>query len=132
MNEIGMRRYEKILRRKLADVIAEVQKLDRITVQTTAEDFEAVQLAGEREWAMRNLEREAKLLRELRGALDRIAEGSFGICLQCEEEISPKRLSALPWVRFCIKCQEAAEHHARSHPVAISPTDPAREELFAS
>ncbi len=132
MNEIGMRRYEKILRQKLADVIAEVQKLDRITVQTTAEDFEAVQLAGEREWAMRNLEREAILLRELRGALDRIAEGSFGICLQCEEEISPKRLSALPWVRFRIKCQEAAERQARSLPEAILLTDPAREEPFAS
>jgi len=41
--------------------------------------------------------------------LRRIDEGSFGVCLHCEEDISPKRLAAVPWTPFCIRCQEIAD-----------------------
>ena len=63
------------------------------------------------ELAIRNLDRESSLLRNVRGALGRIADGSYGICLHCEEEIKPKRLDAVPWTKFCIRCQEAADRH---------------------
>ena len=42
-------------------------------------------------------------------ALRRIEDGSFGVCLHCEEDISPKRLAAVPWAAFCIQCQEIAD-----------------------
>ena len=32
-------------------------------------------------------------------------------CLHCEEEIKPKRLDTVPWTKFCIRCQEAADRH---------------------
>ena len=38
-------------------------------------------------------------------------EGIFGVCLHCEEEISPKRLNAVPWAPFCIQCQEQADRN---------------------
>ena len=44
-------------------------------------------------------------------ALSRIDEGSFGVCLHCEEDISPKRLAAVPWTPFCISCQEMADRN---------------------
>ncbi len=47
-----------------------------------------------------------KLLREIGDALDRIEHGSYGTCLECEEPISPKRLDAVPWARYCVSCQE--------------------------
>ena len=43
-------------------------------------------------------------------ALDRIAGGTYGCCLRCDEEISMKRLTALPYAFLCITCQESAEH----------------------
>ena len=43
--------------------------------------------------------------------LRRIDEGSFGVCLHCEEDISPKRLAAVPWTAFCIRCQEVADRN---------------------
>jgi len=46
------------------------------------------------------------LLASVDAALKRINEGTFGNCLNCGQEINPKRLEALPWVRFCITCQE--------------------------
>jgi DnaK suppressor protein len=48
-------------------------------------------------------------LRNVRAALDRIDEKSFGVCLHCEEDSSPKRLAAVPWARFCILCQDLAD-----------------------
>src|SRR5215467_10519695 len=47
-----------------------------------------------------------KLLREISDALHRIDTGHYGVCLECEEEISPKRLEAVPWARYCVTCQE--------------------------
>jgi DnaK suppressor protein len=48
-------------------------------------------------------------LRNVRAALDRIEEGSFGVCLHCDEDISPKRLAAVPSTALCILCQEIAD-----------------------
>ena len=63
----------------------------------------------DRELAVQNLDRESTLARQLRSAIQRVDEGSYGVCLQCEEEIAPNRLKAIPWAEFCIRCQEQAE-----------------------
>lgn len=42
-------------------------------------------------------------------ALVRLDEGTYGECLMCGEEISPKRLEAVPWTPYCISCQEKVE-----------------------
>ena len=49
---------------------------------------------------------DVKLLREIADALLRLDHDIYGICAECEEPISSKRLDALPWARFCVKCQE--------------------------
>jgi DnaK suppressor protein len=41
--------------------------------------------------------------------LERIRDGTFGSCIECESPISPKRLVALPWALRCIKCQDTAD-----------------------
>ncbi|HLH18259.1 MAG TPA: TraR/DksA family transcriptional regulator [Bryobacteraceae bacterium] len=48
-----------------------------------------------------------KLLREIGDALRRIDNETYGICAECEEPISAKRLDAVPWARYCVTCQEA-------------------------
>ena len=47
-----------------------------------------------------------KLLREISDALRRIDHDHYGICMECEEPISAKRLEAVPWARYCVTCQE--------------------------
>jgi len=59
------------------------------------------------EWLFLNRNNlEKSLLREVEEALLRSREGTYGICQECEEPISPKRLQALPWAKFCVRCQE--------------------------
>jgi len=52
---------------------------------------------------------ERNTLKLIEDALDRISEGDFGDCTNCGSEISTKRLEAIPWAQFCIKCQELQE-----------------------
>ncbi len=47
-----------------------------------------------------------KLLREISDAIRRLDHDQYGICLECEEPISSKRLDAVPWARYCVACQE--------------------------
>jgi DnaK suppressor protein len=49
------------------------------------------------------------VLRSVRQALSRIDDGTYGSCLQCEGEIGPKRLNALPWTPLCIECQKQTD-----------------------
>ncbi len=59
------------------------------------------------EWMFVNQNRiEKQLLRELEEALHRFRDGTFGLCQGCEEPIDSRRLTALPWAKFCISCQE--------------------------
>ena len=48
-------------------------------------------------------------LRFIQEALNAIDRGDYGECTRCGEDISEKRLTAVPWARTCIVCQEATE-----------------------
>jgi DnaK suppressor protein len=45
-------------------------------------------------------------LRQIQEALERLQLGEFGICLSCDQPIAPKRLRALAWAKYCVRCQE--------------------------
>ncbi len=53
-----------------------------------------------------NESRQVVLINE---ALQRIADKEYGECQNCEKEINPKRLDAVPWARYCLACQELVE-----------------------
>lgn len=111
MAEPELNKFKSILKSRQAELEQIVRNRDGIVIEKSADELDEVQHAAERELAIRNLDRESKLLRDVRSALRRIEDGSFGICLRCEEEISPKRLAAVPWASFCIACQEQADRN---------------------
>jgi DnaK suppressor protein len=111
MTKTELEKFKAILEAKQAELSNAVRNRDDIAIEKTPDAIDEVQLAGERELAIRNLDRESNLLRQVRSALARINDGSYGTCLHCEEEISPKRLNAVPQTPYCIKCQEAADRH---------------------
>ena len=111
MNRTELNKYKTLLEAKQAELAAGLRNREDIAIEKTPDAIDEVQLAGERELAIRTLDRESALLRNVRSALARIADGSYGSCLHCEEEIKPKRLDAVPWTKYCIRCQEAADRH---------------------
>src|SRR5208283_1660090 len=109
MTQTEINKYRATLEAKRAELSVGLRNREDIAIEKTPDALDEVQLAGERELAIRNLDRESILLRDVRSALARIADGSYGICMHCEEEIKPKRMEAVPWAKYCIACQEAAD-----------------------
>ena len=52
---------------------------------------------------------ERSTVQQIDQALARIEDGTFGLCLNCGTPMNEKRLSAIPWSRHCVECQELAE-----------------------
>jgi len=111
MTQTEINKYKAMLEAKQAELSAGLRNREDIAIEKTPDAIDEVQLAGERELAIRNLDRESNLLRNVKGALVRVADGSYGVCMHCEEDIKIKRLDAVPWTKYCIKCQEAADRH---------------------
>jgi DnaK suppressor protein len=100
---------QQILESQLREAAPSRGLSDSIRIQQFADPVDMTQEAVERDLAVQILDRESALVRRLRSAIDRVRDGSYGICLECEEEISPKRLKAIPWADLCIDCQERAD-----------------------
>jgi len=99
-------RLTRLLQTKQMELSRSLHKRDEIVIEKASDALDEVQLMGERELAIRNLDRDSNELRQIHRALSRIANGTYGVCLHCEEDILPKRMAAVPWAAFFIKCQE--------------------------
>ena len=68
---------------------------------------------SDRSFTLRIRDRERRLIRKIQAALQRIEDGSYGVCEDCGEEIGVPRLKARPVTKLCINCkskQEEDEH----------------------
>jgi DnaK suppressor protein len=109
MTKSEVNRFRRILEARQSELARVLRNREGIAIEKSADALDEVQHASERELAIRNLDRDSHLLRNVRTALQRMDDGSYGTCLHCEEDISPKRLDAVPWAGYCIRCQEVAD-----------------------
>ena len=102
--------YRKILEKKAAEVQSSMSAQKAAQVLSREEhphDEGDLSQQSHEEWIFLNRNTlDLKLLREVQDARQRIAHGSYGVCYECEEPISTKRLEAVPWARYCVTCQE--------------------------
>src|SRR5713226_4629429 len=111
MTQNGLNRFRAILTAKVAELECFTRHREGIAVERSADQLEEIQAASQRALAVSNLDREFNQLRNARAALRRIQEGGFGTCQECDEDIAPKRISAVPLAQFCIRCQEAVDRN---------------------
>ena len=102
MTKAEMNSLKASLESRMAAITDNGSKREDIVIQQAPDSFDAVQLNTERDLTIALLNHETLQLRNLRGALARVEDGSYGTCIQCEEEISPKRLKAVPWAMLCL------------------------------
>lgn len=101
--------FQDFLERKQAELAQILRKRDGLSIEKSADQMDEIQYASERDLAIRNVDRESTLLRQVKAALRRLEDGGFGICIECDSEISRKRLAAVPWASRCIECQDLAD-----------------------
>jgi len=118
--DTGMGGFQEILEQKETELVQVLRRRDDIAIERSADQMDEIQYASERDLAIQNADREATLLRDVRAALRRINDGSFGTCIDCEWVISPRRLVAVPWASRCIECQAAADRDELERPDTVT------------
>jgi RNA polymerase-binding transcription factor len=111
MTKHELNRFRAFLTAKVAELQGFNRHREGITIERSADQLEEIQAASERVLAVSHLDREFNQLRNVQAAIRRIEEGSFGMCQECDEDIHPKRLAAVPWAALCIQCQEAIDRN---------------------
>lgn len=90
---------------KPVSILAESEQIPDITDQATLE--------SDIDMNIHIKERDNKLILKIKKALERIDEGSYGICEDCGDEISEKRLKARPVTTVCIECKREQENQEK-------------------
>jgi DnaK suppressor protein len=102
--------YRKILENKAEEVRLSMsaQKAAQVVARLDIPSDEGdLSQQHHEEWIFLNRNNiDMKLLREIMGALHRMDHDHYGVCMECEEPISGKRLDAVPWAKYCVTCQE--------------------------
>ena len=104
--------FKKLLTQRLNGLLAEVNKT--VYEMTSQKDrfpdpSDRASMESERSFNLRIRDRERKLMEKIEEALERIENGNYGICEECQEEISEGRLKVRPIATLCIECKKKQE-----------------------
>lgn len=99
---------------KQRDLEKQIDDRESIQVEKLADPLDVSTAQSARDTAGANINRATLMLREVRSALQRIEQGDYGICVDCDEDIPEKRLGVVPWAGRCIPCQEAKDNEGKA------------------
>lgn len=106
-----LNRVQILLEARATELERGIHQREAIAIEPSPDQLDEIQTASDRDLAISKIDRRSRELRHVRAALHRIRGGRFGACEQCDEDIAPKRLAAIPWASLCIVCQEAEERN---------------------
>jgi DnaK suppressor protein len=78
-----------------------------------ADEVDVIQINEDREMNFATRSLLVERANRLAEALERLRDGEYGICQECEEAIAPARLVAMPEVMTCVRCQDRLERTSR-------------------
>lgn len=116
MSEKQLRYFTRILEQWKASILLEGEKTREYLKDERAQTADLNDRASQEEefsLTLRTSDRERKLLSKIDKALERIKQGSFGYCEQCDEEIGLRRLEARPTAELCIDCKHIDERREK-------------------
>jgi DnaK suppressor protein len=108
-----MLRFKSVIENKRRELVREINaQAGAITINENEHDpVDQLQSMNMREESASQLGWRSRLLSEVDRSLSAISEGSYGLCIDCEEPVSLKRLISIPWASRCILCQQQLELH---------------------
>ncbi len=112
-----IRKFRELLLAKRNEILGNVATIENETFRKERSELSSMPLhmadAGsdnfEQDFALDLMDSERKLLAEINEALDRIEEGTYGVCQGKGKAIPKARLNAIPWARYCLQCAEMKE-----------------------
>ena len=116
MDKEGLTYFKDLLSNRLDSLIQEAEKTVSGMIdgkETFPDPTDRASMESDRNFLLRIRDRERKLILKIKDALERVNDGTFGICEVCGEEISEKRLKARPVTTLCIDCKTKQEAEER-------------------
>lgn len=109
MEKAKIAKFEELLNKKREELRRSLSRTQEAHAE--AQDFgrdegDRATASLSKEMTFRQKAQERGLLQLVEAAIGRINSGTFGECLHCGQDISINRLTAVPWSRYCITCQE--------------------------
>jgi len=98
--------YRALLLKKRDELLGSVRPEGLSASLQTPDAVEFAVKTAEQDLMARTADLRSRTLKEIESALKRVAGGSYGNCEGCGHEISPARLKAIPWARYCLVCQQ--------------------------
>ena len=123
-----LKHFEELLKTELQRIRKEMGHLETTVLKVNPRDSsgdlsgysfhmaDAGTDAMEREKAFMYASVEGRKEREIHDALQRIFDGTYGVCENCGQPIARVRLEAVPYVRLCVSCKQKEEQASRSQP----------------
>ena len=111
MTQAQTNHFKKAIEEKRSELLGEIHsQSSRIRIDESEHDpIDQVQSMHIREENATHLGRRSRILADIKLSLHAMSDGTYGLCIDCEEPISLKRLESIPWASRCIRCQEAFE-----------------------
>ena len=114
-----LKRFRELLHEKKEEILRNAKRTLNEDMTLDADDLpDEMDLASSeylQSFTFRLRGREKTFLKKIERALIKIDEGTFGICEECEEPISIKRLEARPETTLCIRCKEDQERMEKAY-----------------
>jgi len=104
--------FKRILETRISELDHALATAERETREAAAKHADPADQAAseyERQSLVRQAATTRQMIKNLTQALERMRQGAFGECVECGGDIELKRLEAIPWARYCVRCQEARE-----------------------
>lgn len=117
--------FKTLLESKYQELMTSRRSREAIAVERSADELDQIQSLNEREIQTNSIDMDARLLRQVKAALKRMRDGDYGICIDCDEPMTPKRLLAIPWAERCVGCQEKIDLDSKNHTVLLQEEDAA-------
>ena len=104
--------YKRILETRIAELNHAVAAAEQEAREGAVKEADAADQAAseyERQALVHKAATARQMLKNLTQALERMRQGTFGECAECGGDIELKRLEAIPWALYCVRCQEERE-----------------------
>lgn len=119
MNKVQLKKFKTVLTEKRDEIVKKAKQTLEEDMTLDANDLpDEMDLASSeylQSFTFRLRGRDKVFLEKIEKALRKIEDGSFGICEECGEEISVKRLEARPETTLCIRCKEDQERMEKDY-----------------
>jgi len=116
MDTKDLKYFRKLLEDLKAETLKEIEDDQSIdaTENHLPDDNDVASVQYEQAFKIRMVERNRKYLKKIDKAISKIDNGTYGICEECDNEITHERLAARPVATLCIECKIELEKEEKS------------------